>query len=95
MINQLLRMILYGPAFALLWAIPGALVGLAAGYFDVYVGGAFGIAIAFILLYPRSRRRRGEPSDYVLHLMTAFGAAGIGISCYFVGRLVSELKAAG
>ena len=95
MITQVMRLIVYGPAFALLWAIPGALVGLAGGYFNVHTGAAFGIAIAFILMYPRSRRRRGEPADYILYLMTAYGAAGIGFSCYFVGRLISEIKAAG
>jgi hypothetical protein len=95
MVTQLLRLIVYGPAFALLWALPGALVGLAAGYFEVQTGAAYGIAIAFILLYPRSRQRRGDPADYLLYLMTAFGATGMGMSCYFVGRFISELKAAG
>jgi len=95
MITQLMRLTIYGPAFALLWAIPGALVGLASGYFDLQTGAAYGIAIAFVLLYPRSRQRRGDPADYILYLMTAFGAAGIGLGCYFVGRFISELKAAG
>jgi hypothetical protein len=95
MITQLMRLTIYGPAFALLWAIPGALAGLAAGYFDVHTGAAYGVAIAFVLLYPRSRQRRGEPADYILYLMTAFGGTGIGVSCYFVGRFISELKAAG
>jgi len=95
MITQLLRMMIYGPAFALLWAIPGALVGLAAGYFDVQTGAAFGIAIAFILMYPRSRQRRGDPADYVLYLMTAFGATGMGVGCFLVGRFISEIKTAG
>ena len=95
MIVQLMRLMVYGPAFALLWAIPGALVGLGAGYFDVQTGAAFGLAIAFVLLYPRSRQRRGEPGDYILYLMTAYGAAGMGFACYFVGRFISEVKAAG
>jgi hypothetical protein len=95
MITQLMRLIVYGPAFALLWAIPGALAGLAGGYFDVHRGVAFGVAIAFILLYPRSRQRRGDPADYILYMMTAFGAGGMGISCFLVGRFISEIKAAG
>jgi hypothetical protein len=90
-----MRALVYGPAFALLWALPGALVGLAAGFFNVHTGAAFGVAIAFVLLWPRSRRRHGEPADSVLYLMTAYGAAGIGAACYAVGRFISEVKAAG
>ncbi len=92
--EQLTRILVAGPFFALLWAIPGALAGAGAGFFDLHVGAAFGVALAFIFWYPRSRQRQGEPADFILYCITIWGAAGLGLGCYFVGRLISELQAA-
>ena len=91
--NQLLRMLIGGPFFALLWAIPGALVGAGAGFFDLHLGAALGLAIIFIFWYPRSRQRRGEPADFILYYVTACGAAGLGLGCYYVGGIVSAIQA--
>ena len=81
--------ILLGPlGFAIMAAIPGALIGLITGFFGFHLIAAIVGGIFFFITYPRSRRRWGSKVDALTYLLALCGAVGGGLTCYFVGTLV-------
>lgn len=74
--------------FAVMAAIPGALIGLITGLFGFHLIAAIVGGILFFLTYPRSRRRWGSQPDALTYFLALFGAVGGGFACYFVGSLV-------
>ena len=74
--------------FAIMAAIPGALIGLITGLFGVHLIAAIVGGIFFFITYPRSRRRWGSEPDALTYFLALCGAVGGGFACYFVGSLV-------
>jgi hypothetical protein len=94
-LQTILRRAVGGILFGLLWAFPGALFGLGAGYFGLQAAAAIGSAVSFFIIYPRSLRRTGELVDAYMYYMTACGAIGSGLACLFVGNAIEAMKLAG
>lgn len=77
-----------GIGFALMAAVPGALIGLITGLFGFHlIAGIIG-GIFFLMTYPRSRRRWGSQVDALTYFFALCGAVGGGLTCYFVGSLL-------
>lgn len=74
--------------FAIMAAIPGALIGLVTGLFGFHLIAAIVGGIFFFITYPRSRRRWGAKPDLLTYFLALCGAFGGGLACYFVGSLV-------
>ena len=87
--RKILLLPIAGLSFAIMGAIPGALIGLITGHFwgiqlvAAIVGGIF-----FFVTYPPSRRRWGAEPDGLTYFLALCGAVGGGLACYFVGSLV-------
>ena len=94
-LQTILRRAVGGLLFGLLWAFPGALFGLGAGYFALQIPVAIGSAVSFFMIYPRSLRKMGEMVDAYMYYMTVCGAVGSGLACFFVGNAVEAMKLAG
>lgn len=75
-------------SFAVMAAIPGAIIGLITGLFGFHLIAAIVGGILFFITYPRSRRRWGSEPDALTYFLTLCGAVGGGFACYFVGSLV-------
>ena len=76
-------------AFALMAAIPGALIGLITGLFGFHLIAAIVGGIFFFITYPAQRRRQGLQVDSLTYFNALFGAVGGGFTCYFVGNALS------
>ena len=74
--------------FAIMAAIPGAIIGLITGLFGFQLIAAIVGGVLFFFTYPRSRRRWGSEPDALTYFLALFGAVGGGFACYFVGSLV-------
>jgi len=74
--------------FALMGAIPGALIGLITGIFGVQLYAAIVLVIFILVTYPRSRRRWGSKPDVLTYLNALCTAVGAGAACYFVGSAI-------
>jgi len=79
---------IFGVGFAIMAAIPGALIGLVTGFFGFHLIAAIAGGVIFFLTYPRSRRRWGANPDALTYFLALCGGVGGGFSCYFVGTLV-------
>ena len=88
MLRKILVILLGGLAFAVMTAIPGALIGLITGLFGLHLIAAIVGGILFFITYPRSRRRQGFKTDSLTYFNALCGAIGGGFACYFVGSLV-------
>jgi len=95
MLTMIIRRAIGGILFALLWAFPGAIIGIGAGYFGLQLVAAISSAVSFFIFYPRSMRKIGEPSDFYTYYMSACGGIGGGLGCYFVGGLIEGIKLGG
>jgi hypothetical protein len=88
MLRKILLVPVFLLGFALMGAIPGAIIGAITGLFGFQLIAAIVGGILFFLTYPRSRRRWGSRPDALTYLLALFGAVGGGLACYFVGNLV-------
>lgn len=77
-----------GVAFAIMAAIPGALIGLITGFFGFHKIAAIAGGIIFFITYPPSRRRWGAKPDALTYFFALCGGIGGGLACYFVGNLL-------
>ena len=83
---KLLTIPIFGVGFALMAAIPGAIIGAITGLFDFHTIAAIVGGIFFFITYPRSRRRRGSQVDTLTYFLALCGGIGGGLACYFVGN---------
>jgi len=88
MLRKILVTPLGGIAFAIMVAIPGALIGLITGLFGFHLIASIIGGIFFFITYPRSRRRWGSGPDALTYFFALCGGVGGGLACYFVGNLV-------
>lgn len=77
---------IFGVGFALMAAIPGAIIGAITGLFNFHMIAAIVGGILFFITYPRSRRRWGSQPDTLTYFLALCGAVGGGLACYFVGN---------
>jgi len=77
-----------GLTFAVMTALPGALVGLVTGFLRFHtIAGIVG-GIIFFITYPLQRRRKGLETDALSYFYALCGGIGGGLACYFVGNLI-------
>ncbi len=88
MLKKIFIILLRLLGFAIMGAIPGALIGLVTGFFGFHLIAAIFSGIFFFITYPRSRRRWGSQVDAFTYFLALCGAVGGGLACYFVGTLV-------
>ncbi|MBA7678004.1 hypothetical protein ES703_86271 [subsurface metagenome] len=86
--RKILLLPLGGVGFAVLAAIPGALIGLITGLFGVHHIAAIVVGVFFFITYPPSRRRFGAEPDAITYFFALCGGAGSGLATYFVGGLL-------
>lgn len=79
---------LSGIVFAIIAAIPGALIGLITGLFHFNLIAAIAGGLLFFIVYPLFRRNRGGQVDALSYFLALCGGIGGGLSCYFVGNLM-------
>ena len=77
-----------GLGFAIMAAIPGALIGVITGFFGFHLIAAIIGGIFFFITYPRSRIRWGSAPNALTYFLALCGGVGGGLACYFVGNLV-------
>ncbi len=88
MLRKILIVSIGGLGFAIMAAIPGAIIGLITGFFGFHLIAAIIGGILFFITYPRSRIRWGSAPDALTYFNALCGAIGGGLACYFVGSLV-------
>jgi hypothetical protein len=83
--RRLFKVMGWGLGYALVMAVPGAILGFIGGLFNAYVSIAVASGIVFFLLYPAWRRKRGPGTDIITYFLAMSGGVGLGVSCYLVG----------
>ena len=86
--KRILLIPLSGIGFAIMAAIPGALIGLITGLFHFNLVAAIVGGLLFFIIYPRFRRNRGGQIDALSYFLALCGGIGEGLSCYFIGNLI-------
>jgi len=77
-----------GIGFAIMTAIPGALVGLVTGLLGFHKIAAIAGGIIFFITYPLQRRKKGLVTDEATYFFALCGGIGGGLACCFVGNLI-------
>lgn len=85
--RKILLLPVFGLGFAIMGAIPGALIGFITGLFGFHLIAGIVGGIFFFITYPPSRRRRGSQVDALTYFLALCGAVGGGLACYFIGSL--------
>ena len=79
------KLVKWGLGYALIMAVPGAIIGFISGLFNAHISIAVASGIVFFLLYPAWRRKRGPGADIITYYLAMCGGIGVGVSCYLVG----------
>jgi len=74
--------------FAIMTAIPGALIGWITGFWKLHIIAAILVGLFFFITYPRSRPRWGFRPDWFTYFNAICGAIGGALACYFAGQLL-------
>jgi hypothetical protein len=74
--------------FSIAWvAVPGALIGWIAGFFDWQIVAAILWGLFILYTYPRSRRRWGGKVDALTYFLALVQAGIGGVVVFFVGQV--------
>jgi len=69
-------------------AVPGALIGWIAGFFEVHLIAAIGWGLFVFFTYPRSRVRWAGGADAFTYFLAFVGGCIGGLVAYFAGELL-------